>query len=237
MSQERSHSSSSPFVDASTSTAKDSEFADLPALQDVSDSEDSDEELEDNEATLPRAPPTPPAPFQAQPSNPVALKTRITAFWKVETAEEKAVRRERDARDYSERGDVARLREVDKRRKKNAKDRVNANERMRRHESAPVRRRSLTAGYRDKNDIETPSADPRLAEFSRPLRQIKEDAKKNNKPTGRKQKYLQEAQCEIHQLAGAVVLVADRVRCSSFRHTVEPSCYLEGTAQDELQGF
>lgn len=35
---------------------------------------------------------------------------------------------------------------------------------------------------------ETPAPDPSLAELSRPQRQFKEDTRKNNKPSGRKQK-------------------------------------------------
>jgi hypothetical protein len=67
------------------------------------------------------------------PKSTAAAKGKITSYWKVETAAEKAVRLEKDARLFSERAEEIRLREVEDKRKKKARARVNANERMRRH--------------------------------------------------------------------------------------------------------
>jgi hypothetical protein len=64
----------------------------------------------------------------------------------VETAEEKAVRLEKDAREYSERAEEARLREVEEKRKQKVRDRERANERMRRHRDH-VREAKIADGW------------------------------------------------------------------------------------------
>jgi ElaB/YqjD/DUF883 family membrane-anchored ribosome-binding protein len=51
----------------------------------------------------------------------------------VETAEEKAARLEKDTREYAERAEEVRQREVEEKRKQRTRDRERANERMRRH--------------------------------------------------------------------------------------------------------
>jgi hypothetical protein len=62
-----------------------------------------------------------------------AGKDNITGYWKVETAEEKTVRLEKDAREYSEQAEEVRQREVEEKRKQRARDRERANVHMRRH--------------------------------------------------------------------------------------------------------
>lgn len=93
----------------------------MPDLEEPSDSDDSDDEA-------------PPAPPQAPPSPMVNARPRlshkITGFFQVETAEEKAVRMERETREYTERAEANRLREMDARRLKAARKRADANERM-----------------------------------------------------------------------------------------------------------
>ena len=79
-----------------------------------------------------------PAPHP-QPRKPAAAR-KFTAFWKVETAEEKLARLEKDGREYAERAEQVRLREIDAKRKKDARARVKANERMQRHHPALIAR-------------------------------------------------------------------------------------------------
>jgi hypothetical protein len=59
-----------------------------------------------------------------------AAKGKITGYWKVEMAAEKAVRLEKDAREYAER---VRLREVEEKRKAILRAWESGNERMQRH--------------------------------------------------------------------------------------------------------
>ncbi|KAJ7868920.1 hypothetical protein B0H14DRAFT_2572083 [Mycena olivaceomarginata] len=142
---------------ARTSSSDDqSLYHDLPPLQDVSDSGDeaSDDENEntdtesipevdntDDGAFLARSPQPQVPRTRAQPVSPpiqlskraAAEKGKITGYWKVETAEEKAVRLEKDAREYAERVEEARQREMEEKRKQMVRDRERGNERMRRH--------------------------------------------------------------------------------------------------------
>jgi hypothetical protein len=130
----------------------DTLYRDLPTLQDVSDSETSDSDdagddsgdnrsvpdLEVNntvdEAMLAHANRVHTTPPRVQPAKPAAAgRGKITSYWKVETAEERVVRLEKDAREYAERAEEVQLREVEEKRKKHAKAHVNANERMRQH--------------------------------------------------------------------------------------------------------
>jgi hypothetical protein len=138
-------------------------YDDLPALQECSEDEGDDSAAEsvpdleeaDNtdEAILAHAehvhgahPPVQPVPVPVQPQKPaVAAKGKITSYWKVETAAEKAVRLEKDARLFSERAEEIRLREVEDKRKKKARARVIGNERMRRHRER-ARDKKIAAG-------------------------------------------------------------------------------------------
>ncbi|KAJ7852207.1 hypothetical protein B0H14DRAFT_2581045 [Mycena olivaceomarginata] len=121
----------------------DTLYRDLPTLQDVSDSEtsDSDDAGDDSgdnsgadsvpdlevdntvdDAMLAHANRVHTTPPRAQPAKPAAAgRGKITSYWKVETAEEKVVRLEKDAREYAERAEEVRLREVEEKRKKHAK--------------------------------------------------------------------------------------------------------------------
>jgi hypothetical protein len=157
-------SDSTPLMDEDDHSVVD----DLPALQDVSCSEDdgdddesdaddsgpipdsedvnkSDDQLTVTPAEGTHAPhaPTQPSP-PAKPAG--AGKAKVTAYFKVETAEEKAVRLEKDAREYREHAEEVRLREVDTIRKKNAKARADGNERMRRYRHR-VREAKIADGY------------------------------------------------------------------------------------------
>ncbi|KAJ7794834.1 hypothetical protein B0H14DRAFT_3556186 [Mycena olivaceomarginata] len=126
-----------------------------------------------------------------------AAKGKITGYWKVETAAEKAVRLEKDAREYAEHAERARLREVEETRKAILRARESGNERMRRHRNR-VREEKIAGGWiprknkrkrvelADHDEISTPDAE--LPEHSRPRRQFKEDNRQDNKPCGRKQK-------------------------------------------------
>ncbi|KAJ7812888.1 hypothetical protein B0H14DRAFT_3751873 [Mycena olivaceomarginata] len=150
---------------ATLDSTDDLSYADLPGLQDISDSEagDSDNEgydsagepmpnLEDvdnsdDEAMLAHAARahTPPQPVP-HPLHRCEGQSKNHIVWKVETAEEKAVRRENDARMYAERVEEMRLREVNEKRKKKASDRVNSSERMQRHRDR-VRDAKLAEGW------------------------------------------------------------------------------------------
>ncbi|KAF7359565.1 hypothetical protein MVEN_00679900 [Mycena venus] len=144
----------------STCVASDVESLpdDLPSLQNISDSEDdvSDDERDnsdtesmpnlevdntDDDAVLAHSHRAHAAPSHARPVSPpkqpskraAAGKGKITGYWKVETAEEKAVRLEKEAREYAERAEEARQREMEEKRKQMVRDRERGNERMRRH--------------------------------------------------------------------------------------------------------
>ncbi|KAJ7853972.1 hypothetical protein B0H14DRAFT_3136703 [Mycena olivaceomarginata] len=186
---------------------------DLPSLHDISDSESdaSDDEgdnsdtesmpdLEvvdnpDDEAILAHSHRAHAAPSRTRsvtpPKQPLKRaatgKGKITRYWK-------AVLLEKDAREYSEWVEEARLREVEEKWKQKVRDRERGNERMRRHRDH-VREAKIADGWipgkqqkraelADHDEISSP--DPELPEHSRPHRQFKEDSRKNNKPTGRK---------------------------------------------------
>ncbi|KAJ6456514.1 hypothetical protein C8R45DRAFT_580223, partial [Mycena sanguinolenta] len=184
-------------LDTSPSTApmrtdEDVPYHDLPPLQDVSDSEDSDSDVDDASAPPLAVPKPAPRP---QPRKPAAAR-KITAFWKVETAEEKLARLEKDGMEYTERAEQVRLREIDAQRKKHARARVKANERMQRHRDR-VRDAKIAEGWvpgQKRKHVElldhdnTSGPDPRLAERSRPYRDFKENIQQQNKPCGRKRK-------------------------------------------------
>ncbi|KAJ7869051.1 hypothetical protein B0H13DRAFT_2557989 [Mycena leptocephala] len=188
---------------------------DLPSLQPISDSEDDScdedggnsdtesmsdcegiDEVHSPRARVPRAMAQPVSPPIQASKRAAAGKDKITGYWKVETAEEKTVRLEKDAREYSERAEEVRQREVEEKRKQRARDRERANERMRRHRER-LREEKIADGWipgkkRKRVDLadhdEISTADPELPEHSRPRRQFKEDDRKNNKPCGRKPK-------------------------------------------------
>ncbi|KAJ7100368.1 hypothetical protein C8R44DRAFT_946758, partial [Mycena epipterygia] len=178
---------------------------DMTGLASVDNSEDEaevDDSDSEDEAASGSADATPahagPSRADLKPLAAVAAaKPKITEYWKTETAEEKAVRREKDARMYSERAEQTQLREVQEKRKKVARARVIANERMQRHRDR-VRDAKIAEGWipgmkRKRIHLleydETPTSQPAdLAELSRPRRQFKEDERKDNKPSGRKQK-------------------------------------------------
>jgi hypothetical protein len=93
---------------------------DLPALQSPSCSEESDSDGSDAVSThsahsrpssnaAGRSRKSPPAP-------PAGAKPKITAYWKVEAAEEKAVRQEREARAFAETREKKLMEEVEARR-------------------------------------------------------------------------------------------------------------------------
>ncbi|KAJ7689639.1 hypothetical protein B0H14DRAFT_2652726 [Mycena olivaceomarginata] len=145
---------------------------DLPSLQDISDLENdaSDDEgdnsntksmpnLEvvnnpDDEAILMhshRAHAAPscgrPVSLPKQPSKRAAAgKGKIMGYWKVEMAEEKAVRLEKDAREYSEWAEEVRLREVEEKQKQKVRDRERGNECMWRH-CDHVRKAKIADGW------------------------------------------------------------------------------------------
>ncbi|KAJ7926117.1 hypothetical protein B0H13DRAFT_2565823 [Mycena leptocephala] len=145
----------------------------------VSGSDDSDDD-DDNNSTDAEAPSTPPAaprpaPRPAHPAKPAAAaKVKLTAFFKVETAEEKAVHLEKDAREYREHAEEVQLRELEITRGKKAKARADGNERTRQYRDR-IRAAKIADGYvpgtkRTRVDLldDDPSLnpDPRLAELS-----------------------------------------------------------------------
>lgn len=75
-----------------------------------------------------------------------AAKGKITEYWKAETAAEKAVRLEKDAREYAEHAERVRLREVEEKRKAILRARESGNERMRRHRNR-VREEKIAGGW------------------------------------------------------------------------------------------
>ncbi|KAF7328312.1 DDE superfamily endonuclease [Mycena sanguinolenta] len=185
----------SPNISPINATAQpndEASYHDLPPLQYPSDSEASDSD--DDESRAPR-PAAPKSALHPQPRKPAVIG-KITSFWKVETAEEKTVRLEKDGRKYAERAEQVQLREVEEKRKKMARERVDANERMQRYRKRK-REERIAEGWvpgQKRKRVElleydnTTGPDPRFAEFSRPRRDFKEDAQKKNKPSGRKRK-------------------------------------------------
>jgi hypothetical protein len=143
---------------------EDDDWADLPALWDVSCNKDSSmdnsdagsvSDLEDvaktdDEPSIPqphRANAVPESVQLAQhPKSTAAAKHTLTAFRKVETAAEKAIRLENDARVYAERSEQARMREVEEKQQKMAKERVRANECMQHHHDR-VREEMIANGW------------------------------------------------------------------------------------------
>ncbi|KAJ7704108.1 hypothetical protein B0H17DRAFT_1194016 [Mycena rosella] len=198
------------FLDPPTTDTDMAMYSDdasnIPELADTSDSDDSDISDSDANGTGPaqRQPAAGPSRKQAAqaqlavPAPPAGPKAKITSYWKVETAEEKAVRLERSARVYSEGSEERRAREVDETRKKKARERVEATERMRQYrdrrrpgdakiaagEIPSLKRKHVHLLEHD----DTPGPSLELPELSRPHRQFKESSKKKNKPSGRKQK-------------------------------------------------
>ncbi|KAJ7604624.1 hypothetical protein B0H17DRAFT_1120943 [Mycena rosella] len=165
----------------------------IPELADISDSDDSDISVPAS------AGPSRTQAAQAQPAvpaPPAGPKAKITSYWKVETAEEKAVRLERSARVYSEGSEERQAREVDKTCKKKARERVEATERMPqyrdRRRDAKIAAGEIPSLKRKHAHLlehdDTPGPSPELPELSRPHHQFKESSKKKNKPSGRKQK-------------------------------------------------
>ncbi|KAJ6525012.1 hypothetical protein B0H19DRAFT_1340110 [Mycena capillaripes] len=177
MSQEDSHSQSSTFFTTSTSTsdtAIDSEsFNDLPALQNISDSEE-DESGNESAASgsMPDLEDVDNTDDEEEDAAHPFRSTQPSQLWR------RALRLEKDGREYSAGAEQARLREVDEKRKKQARDRIASG-------WVPGTKRKRV-DLLDHDD--SPAPDPRLAELSRPFRQFKEDGKKDNKPCGRKQK-------------------------------------------------
>ncbi|KAJ7798099.1 hypothetical protein B0H14DRAFT_3157086, partial [Mycena olivaceomarginata] len=147
-----------------------------------------------------RPSPRPVSPPVKSSKRVAAAKGKITGYWKVETAAEKAVRLEKDAREYAEhaeQAEKARLREVEEKRKAILRARESGNERMRRHRNRvceekiaggwiPGKNKRKRVELADHDEISTPDAE--LPEHSRPRRQFKEDNRQDNKPCGRKQK-------------------------------------------------
>lgn len=152
-------SQSHKFTSMNTETATnnnavysdDEPIPDDLGLLTVSGSDDSDDD-DDNDSTdaeAPAAPPaaTQPAPRPAHPAKPAAAtKAKLTAFFKVETAEEKAVRLEKDAREYREHAEEVRLRELEITRRKKAKARADGNERTRQYRDR-IRAAKIADGY------------------------------------------------------------------------------------------
>ncbi|KAJ7876659.1 hypothetical protein B0H14DRAFT_3436415 [Mycena olivaceomarginata] len=84
--------------------------------------EEVDEQPSDTDDEDPAPPPQPSASSQSR----AAPKPKITGYFKVETLEERAVRLERESREYAEHAEEARLREVDAKGKIAARKRADA---------------------------------------------------------------------------------------------------------------
>jgi hypothetical protein len=152
------HGEEFTFVDTQTAADNNKMYSegepipdDLPGLVAITDGEDEDDDddsSDDDTSSPPEAPqPAQPTPQPAQPAKPAtAGKGRITSFWKVETPDERAVRLEKNAREYAAQSEQKRLREVDEQRKKTARARVDGNERMRRHRER-VRDAKIAEGW------------------------------------------------------------------------------------------
>ncbi|KAJ7753856.1 hypothetical protein B0H16DRAFT_1886880 [Mycena metata] len=133
--------------------------------------------------------PTPP-PLRA----PATKASKITAFFKPETAEQTAVRREREAREHAEHSEQLQSLAVTAARSKKAREWEHANERMRqcrkRKREEKIAQGHVPGQKRQRVHLldhdDTPAPDPHLAELSRPRRQFTEDSRKNKKPCGRK---------------------------------------------------
>ncbi|KAJ7833775.1 hypothetical protein B0H14DRAFT_3710259 [Mycena olivaceomarginata] len=137
-----------------TYTDPESIASDLPALTDISDSEGDESDSEDDEADTESLPgladvtdddasddddtedepdpaPLPQPTVSAQPRAPP--KPRITGYFKVETAEEKALRLERDNRKYAERSEANTMREIAAKHRKAAQTRADTREHVQRY--------------------------------------------------------------------------------------------------------
>ncbi|KAJ7659435.1 hypothetical protein B0H14DRAFT_3702003 [Mycena olivaceomarginata] len=111
-----------------------------------------------------------------------AAKGKITGYWKVETAAEKAVRLEKDAREYAEHAERVRLREVEEKRKAILQARESGNERMQQHRNRvceekiaggwiPGKNKRKRVELADHDEISTPDAE--LPEHSHPHRHLR----------------------------------------------------------------
>ncbi|KAJ6470767.1 hypothetical protein C8R47DRAFT_1148215 [Mycena vitilis] len=126
----------------------DSFYDDLPNLQEVSCSEDDDDDDDEDSETESTA---------VNVANEEAIPAP-TAPEPVETAEEKAVRLEKDGREYAAGSEQTRLREVDEKRKKQARARVDANERMQRHRERAREARIAEGHVSGKKRVGAPAA-------------------------------------------------------------------------------
>ncbi|KAJ7472584.1 hypothetical protein FB451DRAFT_299473 [Mycena latifolia] len=108
------------------------DYSGMPNLADVTDTEDSDDSDTDGEDSPPPAAPAPSTVPRSTTTQGSCPKPKITSYWRVETPEEKAVRMERDAREFAARAEEVRLREIDANRMKAARKRADATERMQR---------------------------------------------------------------------------------------------------------
>ncbi|KAF7371545.1 DDE superfamily endonuclease [Mycena venus] len=147
---------------------------DMPGLVEVSGSEDDDESdsgtrLDDTSSSLP---PILPAIVEAAPQN--SGRTKITSFFKVETAAEKAVRLERDHREFAEHAEEKRLRETNAIRQKAARIRADGRERV--------------ARFRARRREEKKASGWMPGQKRKRVDLVEEDVRKNKKPCGPKQK-------------------------------------------------
>ncbi|KAJ7792804.1 hypothetical protein B0H14DRAFT_3498819 [Mycena olivaceomarginata] len=192
------HSQSDDFSLVNTATTdnnpamEDNDWADLPALWDISCGKDSS--MDDSDAGSPHRANTVPELVQLaqRPKSAAAAKHTLTVFWKVETAAEKAVQLENDAWVYAERSEQARMREVEEKQKKMANKRVRVNKHMQHHHDR-VREEKIANGWipgqkckcihlADHDEVST--SDAALPELLRPRHQFKEEDRNNNKPCG-----------------------------------------------------
>ncbi|KAJ6609921.1 hypothetical protein B0H10DRAFT_1954221 [Mycena sp. CBHHK59/15] len=108
----------------------------MPDLADVTDASGTESDDTDDESGTIRVDHGP-IVADTSPSRRVATaptpKGKITAYWKVETPEEKVGRLEREVRVYAEGSEERQLWEVDETRKRMAHERIMANGRMQRH--------------------------------------------------------------------------------------------------------
>ncbi|KAJ6621668.1 hypothetical protein B0H10DRAFT_2187938 [Mycena sp. CBHHK59/15] len=153
------------------------------------------------------APPVAPSPTshtttsaasEAATSSSAGPKSKITAYWKVETAAEKAVCMEREAREYTGHAEENHMQEVNATRIIAGRKGVDNRERQQRFRDrkkaeliaegwVPGQKRKRVATLVAVNEMGQ-STDVTMAELSHPRRQFNKDAKKNNKPSGRKLK-------------------------------------------------
>jgi hypothetical protein len=98
----------------------------MPELQDIDNSDVEPLSDSDND----ESPPSLPALAEPAAQNPRPPRPKITSFFTVETAEEKAVRLERDHREFVERAEENRFRETNAIRLKAARKRAAGRERV-----------------------------------------------------------------------------------------------------------